>query len=279
MAMVTVTGGTGVLGREVVPRLQADGHEVAVLNRRPAAPLPDGVRRLVGDLAAGRGLEMTVQGADVIVHLASRPSRPARVDVAGTMALVDAIRRDGGRPHVVYVSIVGVDRIPWPYYKRKRQVEALVTGSGLPFTIQRATQFHDLVLTGLACAAYAPVMAVPAETSCQPVDAADVADRLAQIVWSGPADGYGADLGDPQVLDAAELARQVLAAMEVRRSVRRIRLTGRVAAGFRAGHHLAADTPRGKRTWASYLEARLAAGGGEVIGLPYINKQVRIRDR
>jgi len=145
--MVTVTGGTGVLGREVVPRLQADGHEVAVLNRRPAAPLPDGVRRLVGDLAAGRGLEMTVQGADVIVHLASRPSRPARVDVAGTMALVDAIRRDGGRPHVVYVSIVGVDRIPWPYYKRKRQVEALVTGSGLPFTIQRATQFHDLVLT------------------------------------------------------------------------------------------------------------------------------------
>src|SRR6266566_2754974 len=95
MAMVTVTGGTGVLGREVAPRLHADGHEVAVLTRRPAAPLPDGVRRLVGDLAAGRGLEMTVQGADVIVHLASRPFRPARVDVAGTMALVDAIRRDG----------------------------------------------------------------------------------------------------------------------------------------------------------------------------------------
>jgi uncharacterized protein YbjT (DUF2867 family) len=55
MAMVTVTGGTGVLGREVAPRLQADGHEVAVLTRRPAAPLPDGVRRLIGDLAAGRG--------------------------------------------------------------------------------------------------------------------------------------------------------------------------------------------------------------------------------
>src|SRR2546429_3204247 len=86
MAMVQVAGGTGLLGREVAPRLQADGHEVAVLTRRPAAPLPDGVRRLVGDLAAGRGLEMTVQGADVIVHLASRPFRPARVDVAGTMA-------------------------------------------------------------------------------------------------------------------------------------------------------------------------------------------------
>src|SRR6266566_1909804 len=96
---------------------------------------------------------------------------------------------------------------------------------------------------------------------------------------TAPADGYGADLGGPQVLDAAELARQVLAAMEVRRSVRRIRLPGRVAAGSRAGHHLAADTPRGKRTWASYLEARLAAGGGEVIGLPYINKKVRIRHR
>jgi len=57
------------------------------------------------------------------------------------MALVDAIRRAGGRPHVVYVSIVGVDRVPWPYYKRKRQAEALVTGSGLPFTIQRPPSF------------------------------------------------------------------------------------------------------------------------------------------
>jgi len=279
MAMVTVTGGAGVLGREVVPRLQADGHEAAVLTRRPAAPLPDGVRRLIGDLPAGRGLEMTVQGADVIVHLASRPSRPARADVAGTMALVDAIRRDGGRPHLVYVSIVGVDRVPRPYYKRKRQAESLGDRLGASVHYPAPAQFHDLVLMGLACAAYAPVMAVPAKTSCQPVDAADVADRLAQIVWSGPADGYGADLGGPQVLDAAELARQVLAAMEVRRPVRRIRLPGRVAAGFRAGHHLAADTPRGQRTSASYLAARLAAGGGEVIGLPYINKQVRIRHR
>lgn len=175
-------GGTGVLGREVVPRLQADGHEVAVLTRRPAAPLPGGIRRLIGDLAGGQGLEMAVRGA------------------------------------------------------------------------------------------------VPAETSCQSV-AADVADRLAQIARSGSADGYSADLGGPQVLDAAELARQVLAAMEVRRSVRRIRLPSRVLAGFRAGHHLAADTPRGERTWASYLEARLTAGGGEVIGLPYANKQVRIRLR
>ena len=83
MARVTVTGGTGVLGRAAVPLLQADGHEVAVLTRQPAAELPDGVRPIVGDLASGHGLDAAVRGAEVIVHLASRPLRPARVDVGG----------------------------------------------------------------------------------------------------------------------------------------------------------------------------------------------------
>ncbi len=58
--------------------------------------------------------------------------------------------------------------------------------------------------------------------------------------------------------------------------VRPVRVPGRVAAGFRAGHHLAPGTPRGTRTWAAYLEARRA---GDVIRLPYTGKQVRIRHR
>lgn len=273
--MALVTGGTGVLGHAVVPRLRADGHEVAVLARQPAAELPEGARRCVGDLARCQGLEAAVRGVDVIVHLASSPLRAARVDVAGTSALTDAIKRCGGSPHLVYVSIVGVDRIPWPYYKRKRQAEALVAGSGLPFTIQRVTQFHDLVLLAMACAARMPAVVLPSGTSCQPIDVADVADRLADIVRSAPLHGYADDLGGPQVLEAADLAGQVQAVLGKRQRVWGVRIPGRIGAGFRAGYHLAQSTSRGTRTWAEYLERRCRMDGGGILRLPYTGKPVR----
>ena len=276
MVRVMVTGGTGVLGRAVVPVLLADGHEVTVLTRQPAAQVPGDARRMVGDLATEDGLDAAISRAEVVVHLASQPVHPARVDVGGTRALIEAIRHGDGDPHLVYVSIVGVEQIPWPYYQRKRQAEVLVAGSGLPFTVQRATQFHDLVLMAMASAARAPVLVVPSGTSCQPVDVADVAERLAQIVRSGPVNGFSADLGGPQVLDAADLARQVLAALGRRRPVLPVRIPGRVGAGFRAGHHLAAATPRGARTWDGYLEDRCSAEPG-VLRLPYAGRLVRIR--
>ena len=75
MARVMVTGGTGVLGRAVVPRLLADGHQVTVLTRRPAAQVPGGACRVAGDLARGDGLDAAVTGAEVVVHLAFQPFR------------------------------------------------------------------------------------------------------------------------------------------------------------------------------------------------------------
>jgi len=278
MAKVLVTGGSGVLGRVLAPLLHSEGHDVTVLTRRPDAQLPGGVRRIVGDLASGAGLDAAVRDAGVVVHLATSPFRPGRVDVGGTRALVEAIARRGSGPHLVYASIVGVEQIPWPYYKRKRQAEVLAAGSGLPFTIQRATQFHDLVLVATASAARAPVLLVPSGTSCQPVDAADVARRLAEIVRTGPVNGLAADLGGPQILDAVHLARDVVAAIGARRPVRPIWIPGRVGAGFRAGHHLAASTPRGARTWRSYLEDRCRAEPG-VLPLPYSGRRVPIRRR
>ena len=87
------------------------------------------------------------------------------------------------------------------------------------FTIQRVTQFHDLVLAAMAPAARTPVPLIPAGTSCQPVHTADVAQRLAEIVRAGPAGGLAADLGRPQILDAAELADDAVAAIGTQRPV------------------------------------------------------------
>jgi hypothetical protein len=103
-----------------------------------------------------------------------------RTDVTATQNLVTAAARV---KHLVFVSIVGIDRIPISYYKGKLAAEQLV--AGLPHTILRATQFHDLVHKVLAAAAKLPVMPLPT-IPFQPVDVRDVATQLVELVQGGP---------------------------------------------------------------------------------------------
>ncbi|WP_246394504.1 SDR family oxidoreductase, partial [Pseudonocardia pini] len=165
-----VTGGTGTLGRVLVEQLRAAGTPVRVLSRHA------GEGRVVGDLATGSGIREAVRGSDVIVHCAT-----GRKDSAAARTLVDAALAEG-RPHVVYVSIVGIDRIPLGYYREKLEVERLLTASGLPVTILRATQFHQLVATMLSALGKVPgVLPVPRGIAFQPVAVADVAARLVEL--------------------------------------------------------------------------------------------------
>lgn len=165
MSSILVTGGTGAVGREVVTRLLTAGHDVRVLSRRAAGQVP-GAGALgdadwfTGDLRSGAGLDEAAAGAEVIVHCASDFRRPGR-DLGATRNLIGAAKRHGA-PHLVYVSIVGVDRIPLGYYRTKLQAEHLTKGSGLPWTILRATQFHDLILYLCQSLALPPLMLVPA---------------------------------------------------------------------------------------------------------------------
>src|SRR2546429_5743133 len=122
--MILVTGGTGALGRVLVALLREGGHEVRVLSRRTGA-----------DLLTGAGLAEALDGTDVIVHCAT----DGRHDVDATRNLIAA----ASGQHLVYVSIVGIDRIPFPYYRLKLACERLVEECGLPWTTLRATQFHD----------------------------------------------------------------------------------------------------------------------------------------
>jgi putative NAD(P)-binding protein len=138
---------------------------------------------VIGELVSGRGLAAAVADVAVIVHCASNPLRP-RVDIDGTRNLVEAAR-EAGIWHLVDISIVGVDRVPSRYYQAKLQAERLIQASGLPWTILRATQFHQLVLLVAEHLARLPIVPVPAATSFQPIDAAEVADRLASLA-AGP---------------------------------------------------------------------------------------------
>lgn len=258
MSVVLVTGGTGELGALVVERLLAGGDEVRVLSRRaaPAATDSASLQHVVGDLSTGAGLDDATDGVDAVVHCASDGRRPRAVDVEGTRRLVQAIARNG-RPHLVHVSIVGVDRIPLGYYQAKLAAERLVEGSGLPFSIQRSTQFPSLIRGLLAAQSRLPVVLCLRGFRFQPVDPAEVADRLVQHVRTGPA-GRAPDMGGPHVVALEDLARTWLAATGRRRAVLRVPVPGKVSQAFRAGANLCPDQAVGVRTWEQALPVRSA---------------------
>ena len=244
---VLVTGSTGRLGQRLLGPLQAAGHSVRQMSRRGTGP--GGVR---GDLATGRDLGPAVAGAEVIVHAASDPrSDPWQVDVAGTRRLVEAVQRDRLR-HLVYVSIVGVDRIPYGYYRAKFAAEQVLLASGLPVTLLRVTQFHDFVDLLLDTARRGPVLPVPMGWRAQSVDVGEVAEHVVGVVAGPPAGGV-VEYGGPEELSAADLGRAWVAARAPGTHVVATPVPGKLGAAFRDGAALPSGGARGRRTYAEHL--------------------------
>ena len=216
-SQILVTGGTGTLGRRVVDRLRAAGREVRVLSR---SGRPGTVR---GDLSTGENLGAAVRGTDTIVHCASNPLKLRRTDVAGTELILQEAAR-AGVSHVVFISIVGVDRNPYfPYYRVKLDAENVVERSPVPWTILRATQSHELVLrAGRILDRLPAVTPIPRGFRLQPMDVGEAADRLAEIALSEPS-GHVPDVGGPEVLSSAELARAYLEAADEYSRLGRVR--------------------------------------------------------
>jgi uncharacterized protein YbjT (DUF2867 family) len=233
--IILVTGASGILGSRVESRLSENGHQVRV----------DRV-----ELSTGQGLEAAVDGVESIVHCASSPRDHQVVDVEGTGRLLEAAQASGS-PHLVYPGIVGSDLIPYRYYESKVAAEEQIMACGLPYTIQRATQFHQLIRWKVLARARKPVVVVPRDTRFQPVDPNEVAARLVEAVEQGPL-GRAPDMGGPHAFQAIDLARSVLAAAGLRRPVFAVNYPGIVWAAFRAGANLTPNRSGGQ-TWNEFI--------------------------
>ena len=256
---VLVTGGTGTLGRLVVPRLQACGRTVRVLSRH-GREAGEGVEVVAGDLATGEGIGAAVDGAEIIVHCAGT----SKGDEEKARNLVAAAAR-AGAPHLVYISVVGADRIPvasrvdralFGYFAAKLAAESVVAQSGLPWTTLRATQFFDLTLTTVRQLARLPVVPAPAGRF-QPIDTGEVAARLVELALGAPA-GLVPDMAGPRVYELNELLRGYLQARGKHRPIVPVRLPGKAARAFRAGANLSPERAVGRRTWEAFLTERVA---------------------
>ncbi|MGH3962751.1 MAG: SDR family oxidoreductase [Pseudonocardiaceae bacterium] len=244
MSSVLVTGGTGVLGRAVVQRLLDSGHQVRLASRRPPPAGPRPYAWATVDYRNGEGLDKALHASDAVIHCAG--------DLRGEVdrALLTAVRAAGG-PHLLYISIVGVDRIPQAYYRLKLAAEQAIENSGLPYTILRTTQFHDLIRCGLAAAARVPLMPVP-DLSVQSIAVRDVANRLVELATRAPR-GHARDLGGPEVRTVRELAEAYLRATGRRRWLLPVRVPGKAFGGYRRGGHLTPNHADGRITFEEYL--------------------------
>ncbi|GAA3123339.1 uncharacterized protein YbjT (DUF2867 family) [Kribbella aluminosa] len=238
MSSILVTGGTGTLGRPTVARLQA--HEVRVLSRKPG---PD---RIVGDLTTGSGLAAALAGADIVVHLATSQGRRDIEQTRNLLAAATGVR------HLIVMSIAGIDRIPLPYYRYKLEAERLVAESGVPYTVLRATQFHNLVDQILSAERFLPAVLAPAVT-LQPIAVEEVAVRLAELVEQPPVNGRAPDIGGPERRSVVELAGLWKRARSTRRAVLPLRVPGKAFRAFAAGHATVDGPEYGKITFAEYL--------------------------
>ena len=260
---ILVTGGTGTLGKLVVPRLRDAGAEVRVLSRHPRQDRA-GVSYRTADLDTGEGVAAAMEGVRTVVHLAGA----RKGDDVKTRTVTDAARK-AGAGHLVLISVVGADRVPqgsrvdralFGYFGMKLATERIVAQSGLPWTTLRAAQFHDLMLMTARGLAKLPVVPVFSGIRFQPIETAEVADRLVELALGSPA-GLVPEIAGPEILSMRDIISSYLRAAGQRRLLLPVRAPGRASQAVRDGANLAPDHRAGQRTWAQFLAERLGSAG------------------
>jgi uncharacterized protein YbjT (DUF2867 family) len=238
VSAVLVTGGTGRLGTHAGRLLRARGHQVRVLSRRTG-----------GDLRRNLGVREAAAGAELVLHAATDTHyRFGAGDPQQTRNLLAACAHVR---HLLYISIVGVDQIPLRYYKHKLECERLVGESGLPYTILRATQFHELVDGLFTRLARWPLAPLPPRAKVQSVAAEEVARRCVDLLEAGPL-GRAPDFGGPEI----HTARELLDLWPGRLRVLPLPIVGRLLHAYAEGRNTTPEHADGRLTWAQYLAHR-----------------------
>ena len=132
---IAVAGGTGVAGRWTVEALRAGGHEVVVVTRSAGA-----------DLVTGDGLDAALAGVEAVIdatNVASSGKRASSEFFEATARTLMRTAAVAGVRHIVALSIIGIDRVPYGYYQGKLRQEEVLQESPVPVSILRAAQFHE----------------------------------------------------------------------------------------------------------------------------------------
>jgi uncharacterized protein YbjT (DUF2867 family) len=243
---IAVAGATGVLGRHVVEIARLRGHDVVTL------ALSTGV-----DLVAGTGLDGVLDGVDAVLDVTSVQAQSARASKeffrSVTSNLLAAEKLAGVRHHLA-PSIVGVDKAPYGYYAGKLLQERLISEGEVPWTLQRATQFHEFAGQVVERLRRGPVVITP-RMRCQPVAAREVAERLIKLVEAGPS-GRVPDFGGPREEQMVDMVREYKAAVGAKGWVLPVPFPGALGRALRDGSLIPAPgADHGTQTFADWLRS------------------------
>lgn len=213
---VTVFGGTGVIGRALLPLLARD-HEVVGVSRRPQQSAAGVVSWAAADVASGAGVEQALAGADVAYYLVhslgerdfERQDREAAANVSRAAA------RAGVRQIVYLGGLGGDDPNASAHLRSRRETGEYLGADGVPVTTLRAA-----MVVGEGSAAFEtilglvrklPVMITPTwvSTPTQPIALEDVVRYLAGVAGSGAALGQAFDIGGPEVMTYREMIERI----------------------------------------------------------------------
>jgi uncharacterized protein YbjT (DUF2867 family) len=247
MLRIAVAGGTGTVGRHAVEAVQAAGPEAVILCRSHG-----------DDLLTTAGLDKALDGVDAVIDTANVATLKADAAISffatASENLVSAAAKAGAR-HFVLLSIVGIDSNPYDYYAGKVAQERVVEASPVPWTILRATQFHEFAEQMLTSARIGPLRIAP-NARIQPIAAAEVAARLASLA-AGRAQGRVPDLAGPKEESLADMVRRLARAEGYRGWIPALNVPTKQMAGMRAGSALPGPhADQGVQTFTEWLPAR-----------------------
>ncbi|MCS4168495.1 SDR family oxidoreductase [Sphingobacterium sp. BIGb0116] len=245
MSKILITGGTGNLGKSLVSVLEENNVQYTIASRQNRAKKQNVV---VMDLLENKGIKEAVSGKEIIFHLATDLKR----DTEATQNLLDAIDPDS-KVHLIYISVVGTDKVPFAYYRQKLASEEAVKRSGIPYTILRATQFHEFIDQILSTFLKYPIGLLPKRILLQPIETAIVAEKLYRLSLDG-ASNKTYEIGGAEVHTLEELAKQWLIKKNKKRFVFNLPIWGTLGKTFRNGSMNTQNSKKESSSWREWLK-------------------------
>jgi uncharacterized protein YbjT (DUF2867 family) len=215
---VLVTGASGFVGGRLCPALEAAGHEVLAMTRRPERYGGAG-KAVPGDVHDPASLADALAGCDAayyLVHsLGDANFQERDAEAARTFATAAA---DAGVGRIVYMGGLGDDADDLSAHLRsRREVEKLLGSAGVPVTTLRAGIIvgHGGISWEMTrqLVEHLPAMITPrwVRTRTQPIAIADVVRYLVGVLNVPETAGRAFDVGGPDVLEYVEMMRRVAA--------------------------------------------------------------------
>jgi uncharacterized protein YbjT (DUF2867 family) len=202
---VLVTGGTGMVGSEVVKALQGKA-EISVLTRdaEKAKRLPSGVRGVVGNLLDVGTIRTVFKGFDSVFLINTVSPTEGTEGLLGVNGI-----RDAGVRRIVYLSVHHADKaVHLPHFGLKLLIEMAIKASGMAYTILRPNNFYQNdIWFKQAILEYGVYPQPLGSAGLSRVDVRDIAEAAVIGLTSSATDGKTLNLVGPELITGESSAQ------------------------------------------------------------------------